>query len=599
MRTETIPDRLCRLRKKMKERGIAVYVVPSTDCHESEYVCAHYRAREYLSGFTGSAGTLVVTLSAAGLWTDGRYFLQAEEQLKDTGIELFRMGEPGVPKVEMYVKEMLAEGDRLGFDGRVMGAAGAEAFLQAAQEKKAEVRMTEDLAGEIWEDRPAIPDSELFLLENWCSGEGTKSKLQRVRRVMEQEGVHGHVLASLDDIGWLLNVRGGDIPCVPVVLSFLYLTMEKCIWYVREQVVTDSIRRTLAENGVQIRAYERIYKDLERLPGGQKVLLNKKQVSIRLLTCFPESVQLTDKSNPTEAMKAVKNETELSNLREAHRKEGLAFTRLMHWVKENAGQGTITELLAADYLEQRRREQGNYLGHSFSPICAYGPHGAMVHYSATKESDVRLEGSGLFLVDAGGHYLEGTTDTTRTFVLGEISEEQKRMFTAVCRSSLHLAFAKFLYGCSGCQLDVLCREPLWQLAADYKHGTGHGVGYLLNVHEGPNAFRWKLPEKEVPAVLEAGMVTTDEPGIYAEGAYGIRTEHELVCKEGIRNTYGQFMEFEILTLTPIDLDGLLPQEMTGQEREWLNAYHVRVYEELAPFMEEEEREWLRKYTRRI
>ncbi len=599
MRTETIPDRLCRLRKKMKERGIAVYVVPSTDCHESEYVCAHYRAREYLSGFTGSAGTLAVTLFAAGLWTDGRYFLQAEEQLKGTGIELFRMGEPGVPTVEAYVKEVLAEGDRLGFDGKVMGAAGAEAFLQAAQEKKAEVRITEDLAGEIWEDRPAIPDSELFLLENRCSGEGTKSKLQRVRRVMEEEGVHGHVLASLDDIGWLLNVRGGDIPCVPVVLSFLYLTMETCIWYVREQVVTDSIRRTLAENGVQIRAYERIYEDLERLPGGQKVLLNKKQVSIRLLTCFPEGVQLTDRSNPTEAMKAVKNETELSNLREAHRKEGLAFTRLMHWVKENAGRGTVTELLTADYLEQRRREQGNYLGHSFSPICAYGPHGAMVHYSATKESDVRLEGSGLFLVDAGGHYLEGTTDTTRTFVLGEISEEQKRMFTAVCRSSLHLAFAKFLYGCSGCQLDVLCREPLWQLAADYKHGTGHGVGYLLNVHEGPNAFRWKLPEKGAPAVLEAGMVTTDEPGIYAEGAYGIRTEHELVCKEGVRNTYGQFMEFEILTLTPIDLDGLLPQEMTGQEREWLNTYHARVYEELAPFMEEEEREWLREYTRRI
>lgn len=599
MEAGTIPGRLDRLREKMRESGITVYVVPSADCHESEYVCAHYRTREYLSGFTGSAGTLVVTLEEAGLWTDGRYFLQAEEQLAGTGIRLFRAGEPGVPKMEAYVEEKLTGGSRLGFDGRVMGAARAEGFLRSAKEKGAEVQMTEDLAGEIWEDRPAIPDTELFLLENRYCGEDAGSKLQRVRKELKQEGADGHVLASLDDIGWLLNVRGGDIPCVPVVLSFLYLTMERCIWYVRKQVVTEPVRRAMAENGVEIRDYEAIYEDLEKIPEGQNIWLNKKQVNSRLLFSLPKGVRIVDKSNPTEGMKAVKNETELANLREAHRKEGLAFTRLMHWVKTNADKGTVTELRAAAYLEQQRKRQPGCLGHSFPPICACGPHGAIVHYTADKESDARLEGNGLFLVDAGAHYLEGTTDTTRTFVLGEISEEQKRLFTAVCRGSLNLASARFLYGCSGCQLDVLCREPLWQMEADYKHGTGHGVGYLLNVHEGPNAFRWRLPEDGAPAVLEAGMVTTDEPGIYVEGSYGIRTEHELVCKKGVHNEYGQFMEFEILTLTPIDLDGILPREMTRQERERLNAYHAKVYEELAPLMEEEEREWLREYTRRI
>lgn len=460
--------------------------------------------------------------------------------------------------------------------------------------------MTEDLVGQIWADRPGIPDSVLYLLGEHVTGEGTGSKLKRVRRRMEEEGADAHVLASLDDIAWILNLRGGDIPHVPVVLSYLYMEKDACIWYVRSQVVTEEIQEKLSEKKVQIRAYEAIYEDLKRLPGGSKVLLDKKKVNSRLYFCLPEGVEVLDRKNPSEAMKAVKNEIELSNLREAHRKEGLAFTRLMHRVKTHGVEEELTERSAAEYLRQCREEQEHYLDDSFAPICAYGEHGAVVHYSATKESDRRLEKGGFFLVDAGGHYLEGTTDTTRTFVLGEADEEQKRMFTAVCRGNLHLAYARFLYGCSGCQLDVLCREPLWEMAMDYRHGTGHGVGYLLNVHEGPNAIRWKLPEgRERPAVLEAGMVTTDEPGIYLEGKYGIRTENELVCKTGVKNEYGQFMEFEILTMTPIDLDGILPKEMTRQERAWLNAYHAKVYKTLAPDLSEEERAWLREYTREI
>lgn len=595
-----VRERIGRLREKMREKGVTVYVIPSTDCHESEYVCGHYQARAYLSGFTGSAGTLAVTSEDAGLWTDGRYFLQAEQELSGTGIRLFRMGEPDVPTVEEYVRDTLGEGGKLGFDGRVMGASRAEGLVRAAREQGAGVLVTEDLAGAVWEDRPDIPDSVLMLLGEHLTGEGTKSKLQRIRARMKEEGADAHVLASLDDIGWILNVRGGDIPHVPVVLSYLCLTGKTCVWYVRGQVVTEEIRRTLSEKGVQIREYEAVYEDLEHFPEGWKVLLDRKKVNYRLLCSLPKGVQVLDRPNPSEAMKAVKNETELSNLREAHRKEGLAFTRLMRWVKTHAGEEGLTERSAAEYLVQRRKEQGHYLEDSFAPICAYGEHGAVVHYSATEESDAALRREGFFLVDAGGHYLEGTTDTTRTFVLGAVSEEQKRMFTAVCRGNLHLAYAKFLHGCSGCQLDVLCREPLWQMELDYKHGTGHGVGYLLNVHEGPNAVRWRLPEKgEPPAVLEEGMVTTDEPGIYLAGAFGIRTEQELVCKKSVQNEYGQFMEFEILTLTPIDLDGLLPEEMTRQEREWLNAYHRMVYEKLSPDMEEEERAWLKRYTRAV
>lgn len=594
-----IRERIERLREKMRESGITVYVIPTSDCHESEYVCAHYRAREYMSGFTGSAGTLVITLEEAGLWTDGRYFIQAKQQLKGTSIKLFCLGETGVPEVEDYVKQKLSAGGKLGFDGKVMGAFRAETLLKAAEEKKAACTGKEDLVGEIWEDRPEIPDSEILILDACYSGEDTESKLYRVRKEMKTAGADIHVLASLCDIAWLLNVRGGDIPCVPVILSFLCVAEESCVWYVRESIVTEELRQYLSRYNVEIRGYEEIYQDLQKLPDGCRVLLDKKNINDCLLKSIPKGAEITERRNPTELMKAVKNKTETANLRIAHLKEGIAFTRLMYWLKTRAGKEKLTELSVAARLDGYRQEQEHYLGQSFAPICAYGANGAIVHYSPTEQSSVKIAQKGFLLVDAGGHYLEGTTDTTRTFVMGEVTEEQKRMFTAVCRGNLNLAFARFLYGCSGYSLDILCREPLWQAGADYKHGTGHGVGYLLNVHEGPNAFRWKLSEKDKPAVLEAGMVTTDEPGFYAEGEYGIRIENELLCVKGEQNTYGQFMEFEILTLVPVDLDGILPQEMTETEKIRLNSYHEKVYQALAPHLREDERAWLKLYTRKI
>lgn len=594
-----IQKRLHLLRQKMKEAGVTVYVVPSTDCHESEYVCEHFRARAYITGFTGSAGTAVITMEDAGLWTDGRYFIQAQMQLQGTGFCLFRMGEPGVPTVEAYIREHLAEGGVLGFDGRVMGAFRAEGLVKIAEEKEAGLLVTEDLIGAVWEDRPEIPDASVFLLDECYSGESTQSKQKRIRTEMEKAGADIHVIASLCDIAWLLNLRGRDIPGVPVVLSFLSMTRDTCTWYVRRSAVTEEIGSYLKGNGIRVKEYEEIYRDLEQMKPGQKIMIDRKNVNYRLLTSIPKEVCLVDGSNPSELMRAVKNETELENLRNAHLKEGIAFTKFMYWLKTSIGKEKITELSAAGYLDDRRKEQEHYLEQSFAPICAYGPNAAIVHYSATEESNTQVEPSGFLLVDAGGHYLEGTTDTTRTFALGELSEEQKRMFTAVCRGNLRLAGARFLYGCTGCSLDVLCREPLWQQGVDYKHGTGHGVGYLLNVHEGPNAFRWKLPDDGKPAVLEAGMVTTDEPGVYMEGKYGIRIENELVCRKGEQSEYGRFMEFEVLTLTPIDLDAILPDEMTSVERQYLNAYHRRVYEKLSPYLKEEERAWLKVCTREI
>lgn len=596
---QMIQERLQLLRQKMAETGVTVYVVPSSDCHESEYVCAHYQARAWITGFTGSAGTAVITMDEAGLWTDGRYFIQAQRQLADTGFRLFRMGEPGVPTAEAFVKDRLEEGGKLGFDGRVMGAYRAEKLVQAAAEKKAELLVTEDLVGDIWKDRPDIPDTPVFILKDCYSGESTQHKQDRVRQEMEKLGADAHVLASLCDIAWLLNIRGKDIPSVPVVLSFLCITKDTCTWYVRGALVTEEIRSYLSENNIRVKEYEEVYRDLERTESGRRILMDKKNVNYRLLTSIPKDAKLIDKSNPSELMKAVKNETELTNLRAAHLKESIAFTKFMYWLKTRIGKEEMTELSAAEYLNDRRKEQEHYLEQSFAPICAYGPNAAVVHYSATEKSNTRIEPSGFLLVDSGGHYLEGTTDTTRTFAMGEVSEEQKKMFTAVCRGNMNLANARFLHGCSGYSLDVLCREPLWQLSRDYKHGTGHGVGHILNVHEGPNAFRWKLEEGERPAVLEAGMVTTDEPGIYIEGNYGIRTENELVCVNGEKNEYGQFMKFEILTLIPIDLDAILPDEMTPLEKNYLNAYHQKVYDTLSPHLSREESEWLKIYTRKI
>ena len=595
-----IPERLAALREEMKRRSIDIYVVPTADFHESEYVGEHFKARKFITGFTGSAGTAVITLKEAGLWTDGRYFVQAEKQLEGSTVTLYRMAEEGVPTVEEFVKDKLPQGGCIGFDGRTVNGAWGEKFVAIAEGKKGSLFVGEDLINLIWTDRPELSKAPLFILEEKYSGKSTAEKIKDVRAKMAEEGADVHILTSLCDIAWLLNIRGGDIQSVPVVLSYLVLTRDQCIWFLQEEVVDDTIRAYLKENHIETRPYDDIYTYVPTIPESAVVLMNKSSVNYRICSELNKNIQVINKPNPTELMKAIKNPVEVDNTRLAHVKDGVAVTKFMYWLKTNIGKIPMTEISASDYLEARRREQENFIDLSFTTISAYGANAAMMHYSATPESNTELKPEGFLLVDSGGHYYEGTTDITRTFVLGSISDEMKQHFTAVCRSNMKLANAKFLYGACGLNLDILARGPLWDMGIDYKCGTGHGVGYILNVHEGPNGFRWKIvPERHDSGVLEEGMITTDEPGVYLEGKYGIRTENELVCHKAEKNEYGQFMEFENITYAPIDLDGIDPEQMSLREKRMLNDYHKKVYEVLSPYMTEEENEWLKKYTRAI
>ena len=575
-------------------------MVPTSDFHDSEYVGEHFKARKFITGFTGSAGTAVITMTEAGLWTDGRYFVQAERQLEGSTVTLYRMGEEGVPTVDEFLAEKLPENGCLGFDGRVIGGTWGRRMEKLAEKKNGTIHCNEDLIDIIWEDRPALSKEPAFILEEKYAGKSTAEKLAAVREAMEKEGADYHILTSLYDIAWLLNVRGGDIECVPVVLSYLVLTEKECIWFLQEEIVDEKLRAYLNENHITTRAYDAIYEYVLDIPANAKVLLSAGQVNYRIVSSLNEDITIIDKPNPTLLMKAVKNPTEVDNTRAAHVKDGVAVTKFMYWLKNNIGKTKITEISASDYLENLRKEQENFLGISFNTISAYGANAAMMHYSATPESDTELKPEGFLLVDSGGHYYEGTTDITRTFALGPITDEMRTHFTAVCRSNMNLAHAKFLYGCTGLNLDILARGPLWEMGIDYKCGTGHGVGYLLNVHEGPNGFRWRVvAERNDSGVLQEGMITTDEPGVYLEGKYGIRTENELVCHKSCKNEYGQFMEFENITYAPIDLDAIDPEQMTKREREYLNEYHAMVYKTLSPYMTEEENEWLKRYTRAI
>ena len=594
-----IQERLKELRAQMQERGIDIYIVPTSDFHQSEYVGEYFKARKYMTGFTGSAGTAVITKEEAGLWTDGRYFIQAEKQLEGSTVKLFKMGEEGVPKVEEYVKDHLTEGSCIGFDGRVMDAKSGEKYAKMAEEKKAALYVKEDLVGNIWKDRPQLPANKVWILEDAYAGRSMADKIADVRTQMQKEGADIHILSSLYDIAWLLNLRGGDIDHVPVFLSFVSIEKEQILLFVNPQILDKEVQDYLEKNHVTIRPYEDIYTYAQNLQK-VKVLISAEETNYRIAECIREHAEVLEGENPSLMLKAVKNETELKNTREAHLKDAEAVTKFMYWLKTNIGKVEISEISASDYLEERRKEQEHYLDLSFDTISAYGPHGAMMHYSATKESNAVLKPEGFLLVDSGGHYLEGTTDITRTFALGALTDEEKQHFTAVCRSNMNLANAKFLYGCCGINLDILARGPLWDLGIDYRCGTGHGVGHILNVHEGPNGFRWKIvPERNDSGKLEEGMITTDEPGVYIEGKYGIRTENELICVKDEKNEYGQFMRFENITYVPIDLDAILPEEMSAKERRELNEYHQMVYEKVSPYLTDEEREWLKTYTRPI
>lgn len=595
-----IQERLQALREKMKERDIQAYLVPTDDFHGSEYVGDYFKCRQYITGFTGSAGTALVLPDMAGLWTDGRYFIQAERQMEGSGVTLFRMREPGVPTIHEFLKKHVKAGQCLGFDGRTVSAREAECLEKLMEENHAAVKSDVDLIGEIWQDRPALSCEPVWELELCWAGESREEKCRKIREEMKKKGADAFLLTSLEDIAWMLNIRGNDIHCCPVVLSYLLMTETEIRLFANKDAFSDSLREILERAGVSLYGYEEIYDHLAKLPGGMKVLLHKGKVNGRLVKCLPEDTVILDQVNLTLLPKALKNETEVANERIAHIKDGTAVTKFICWLKKNVGKIPITELSAAKKLEEFREEQEHFLGNSFDPIISYGEHAAMNHYSATPETDVPVLPEGLLLADTGGHYLEGSTDITRTVVMGEITAEQRKFFTAVLRGHLNLAAAKFRYGCGGVNLDYLARSPLWEMDEDFNHGTGHGVGYLLSVHEGPNGIRWRLmPDRDESAVLEPGMITSNEPGYYVEGEYGIRHENLMVCKEAGEKNHIRFLCFEDLTMVPFDLDGVDPKQMTEKERELLNQYHEKVYEKIAPHLTEEEREWLREATRRI
>ena len=592
-------QQLVALRGAMRDKGIDLCMIPSSDYHSSEYVGEFFKSRAYVSGFTGSAGTLVVGADWAGLWTDGRYFLQGAQQLQGSGIELCKMGEPGVPTVEEFLSRELKAGMTLGFDGRVVSARQYKRLKALAEKNGARLVTGYDLPGEIWTDRPALSAEPVFEFSAELVGESRADKLKRVRAKLAEAGADVLVMSSLADICWMMNIRGGDVACTPVVLCFAAITAEEALLFISEKTLSAEIRAHLEADGVRLCPYGAIYDHVRSLKDGTRVMMDLRRVNSLLLSSVPDTCELKDQHDPTDLMKGIKNPTEVENMRLAHVKDGVAVTRLMYWLKHNVGKIPMDELSVADKLEELRREQPGYLMPSFDPIIGYGPHGAIVHYKADEASCAKIEPRSLLLADTGGHYMEGTTDITRTIAMGPVTQEEKRFFTLVLKGHLRLGAARFRYGCTGVNLDYLAHSPLWEIDMDYNHGTGHGVGYVLSVHEGPQGFRWKTLDGEPPVVLEPGMITSDEPGVYLEGKFGVRHESLTVVREGVTNGYGRFMYFEYLTMVPFDLDALDPSLLNEDETRALNAYHQKVRQTILPFLQGDEAEWLIHATREI
>ena len=595
-----IKQRIENIRDLMKEKNIYAYIVPSSDYHQSEYVGDYFKSREFMSGFTGSAGTLIISMDEAGLWTDGRYFIQAENELKDSGIKLFKMGEEGVPTIEEYLLEKLPKNSTLGFDGRVMSVKEGQSLANKLAFKGINIEYKYDLVNDIWEDRCSLPTEKAFLLGVEYSGEGFSDKLSRIRAVMKEKKATTHILASLDDIAWLFNIRGRDVKSNPVVLSYAVITIDSVYLFIDKNKIGKDIRAELSKENVQIKGYEEVYEFIKNIDENEVVLIDTSKVNYAIYNNIPSNVQKIEERNPSILFKSIKNEIELKNIRNSHIKDGVAFTKFMYWLKNNIGKIEITEISATQKLEEFRREQDKFIEPSFSTIAAYKDHAAMMHYSATEESNYKLEPRDLFLVDSGGQYFDGTTDITRTIALGPIPENVRKDFTNVVRGMIRLSKAKFLYGCRGYNLDILARGPLWEEGIDYKCGTGHGIGFVLNVHEGPNGFRWKVREDiDDSCILEEGMVTTNEPGVYVENSHGIRIENEIVVRKAEKNEYGQFMDFEVITFETIDLDAIDESLILKDEKVYLNNYHKQVYDKISPYLNEEEKQWLKTYTREI
>ncbi|MCR5099293.1 MAG: aminopeptidase P family protein [Lachnospiraceae bacterium] len=590
-------SRLALLREEMAKKKIDMYLMQMSDDHASEYVGDRFKEIAFLTGFTGENTWVCVTQKKSYLWADGRYFIQAKKELRGSGTSLFEMGEEGVPTVSEYIKKNLKAGQVLGFSGRQFSYNDYREYKKIADEAKAKISIRTNLMDKVWRSRPALTGSSIWELSKKYSGETFAEKRKRVLDKMKEQGCDAHLLTSLYDIAWLLNLRADDIACVPVFMSFLYMTKTRTILFAAPEAVDSRVKNYLKKNGIELLPYESIYKEIKSF-SPRKVLIDPAVVNATLATSFGSKTELFEADNPTELMRSIKNKTEIANTRIAHIRDGVAVTKFIYYIKHNIGKRPLSELDAADIILDLRRQQEDFLGVSFDTIAGYGGNAAMMHYTATPESYADLRPEGFLLVDSGGHYLQGTTDITRTIALGPLTDEQRHAYTTTVRANLRLASAHFPDGARGENLDILARGPFWDEGLDYRCGTGHGVGHISNVHEGPQSFRWKAKEpKKLTAVLKPGMITTDEPGLYVEDGFGIRIENELLCVEDEKTEYGQYYKFEPITFAPFEVDAINVDELTQYERRALNDYHALVYEKLTPHLTKAEAKWLKKVTK--
>lgn len=591
--------RIEQMKELMKQEHIDFYIVPTADFHNSEYVNDYFKVREFLSGFTGSNGTLVISREEAGLWTDGRYFVQAEKELAGSGIVLYRMAEEGVPTIEEYLLEHVRENQTIGFDGRVISATFGRKLEEMFADRHVKFSYGKDVADQLWTDRPAMPATRTWVVPEDKSGRTVEEKLMQVRKEMKKNKAAHLLISKLDDIMWLFNIRANDVECNPVALSYTFISEKEAVLFIQKEAVSEEVNAYLSRYGIICKDYSELVPFLENVKPEGKIGCSYGAVNFSVYKLLEKHGQLQDMENPTTHFKAVKNAVELENIRKYYLLDSVALTKFLFWMKKNAGREPMDEYSVAMKLDGMRAEIEGFLDLSFPTISAYKENAAMMHYSATPTDKKQIEADGLYLVDSGGQYVGGTTDVTRTIALGPVTKEMKKHFSKVACGMLRLADTKFLYGCTGKNVDIMAREPLWECYIDYKCGTGHGIGYILNVHEGPQNIRWRFNPGVKEAILEEGMIVSDEPGVYIEGSHGIRTENILEVVKEEKNGDGQFMGFRHLTYVPIDLDAIDPEYMEPADIRKLNAYHAEVYKRLSPYFEGEELETLKHATRAI
>ena len=590
----TINNRIAALRAHIAQEQIQAFIIPSTDPHLSEYVAPHWQSREWISGFTGSAGTVVVTAKDAGLWTDSRYFLQAARQLEGTCITLYKEMLPETPNIPEFLSAHLQEGDCVGIDGKMFSAEEVEHLQKELKKSGIRIKSIADPMQLLWTDRPAMPLAPAFVYDTKYAGMSFTEKLPAVRQAMEAAGADSLLLSALDEIAWLLNIRGNDVHCNPVVVSYLLIEKDKVNYYVQPQKVTPELTEYFNVNGISVHPYEEIGDYLNSF-NAHSILMNPAKTNYAIYSAIRPGCLIINGASPVALLKAIRNKQEIAGIHAAMQRDGVALVKFLKWLDEAVPAGKETEISVDKKLHTFRAAQPLYMGESFDTIAGYKEHGAIVHYEATPETDVTLKPEGFLLLDSGAQYLDGTTDITRTIALGPLTEEEKTDYTLILKGHIALAMAVFPEGTRGAQLDVLARMPIWKERMNYLHGTGHGVGHFLNVHEGPQSIRMN----ENPVALQPGMVTSNEPGVYKAGSHGIRTENLVLTVPAGEGMFGKYLKFETLTLCPICRKGIIKELLTAEEIGWLNDYHRTVYEKLSPDLNNDEREWLKEACKAV